>query len=229
VLAVGVPYSGQLQEAGAPVNGTRTITLSIFDSLSDGTLLHTQTEALPVTNGYFHTSLNAPNEVWNGSDRYVEVRVNGGFPLPPRIRIGWVPYAVHSLGPTKTNQLVESYWSSTSRMVSSVTWVRLDSLQIDSPNGGIAMLTHTGSITATSPQNSLYPILLAIGKTPPDGVLGDTSAYPLHSGGKAPMNFTVARSLSPGLNKLYLYAHVLLTGNEYEVQTMNFQAVHLPN
>jgi hypothetical protein len=203
--------------------------LNIFDTggASGGTLLHTQTEDLVVSNGVFHTTLNAPDAVWSGDDRWVELSVNYGPVLNPRVKIGWVPYAIHS--PRLPNQLIERPTGRT-RSVASGAWEKLDSLTITSANGGIAMITHVGAtyFTGTLAGATMYPILLAIGPEAPY-ILFDTQALPNYAGALSPMNFTVFRNLTPGTNKLYLWAQVFVKDQEYQVQTQRLQAIFLPN
>lgn len=92
-----IPYSGQLSESGTLVNGTRAMTFVIYDAASGGSALYTQAEpTVSVMNGVYHVELNAPDTVWNGSDRWLGVSVNGGPELTPRTKIGSVPFAVRA-------------------------------------------------------------------------------------------------------------------------------------
>jgi hypothetical protein len=61
-----------------------------------GSSLYTQAESLVVVNGVYHTCLNVPPEVWDGSVRWLGVSVNSGAELSPRTKIGSVPYTIHS-------------------------------------------------------------------------------------------------------------------------------------
>lgn len=92
-----IPYSGQLSESGTPVNGTRDLTMRIYDVPTGGAALYTESFTVTqVTNGVFHVMLSPPDTVWTGADRWLGVSVNGGSELTPRTKIGSVPYAVRA-------------------------------------------------------------------------------------------------------------------------------------
>lgn len=90
-----VPYSGRLSENSQPVEGTRDITVRIYDVASGGAALYTETfGSVQVSSGVFHVVISPPSNTWSGQDRWVGVSINGGVELAPRTRIGSVPYAL---------------------------------------------------------------------------------------------------------------------------------------
>src|SRR5690606_9458088 len=94
------PFRGHLENGGVPVTTTLTVTVSLYDEASDGTLLWGP-EAHTVTpnGGDFTVLLGSttplPPTVLAGGDAYVEVTV-GATTLTPRQRLGSVAYALRS-------------------------------------------------------------------------------------------------------------------------------------
>ncbi|MBI2984195.1 MAG: hypothetical protein HYY50_01045 [Candidatus Kerfeldbacteria bacterium] len=76
-----VPYSGQLTENGQLVNGTRSFTFRIYPVPAGGSPVYSQDDVLNVVNGVYHVMLNVSTTVWDGSDRWLAISVNGGSPL----------------------------------------------------------------------------------------------------------------------------------------------------
>lgn len=91
-----VPYQGQLQHGGAPVDGAVDMTFSFYASDSGGTAL--ATVALPdvqVSAGAFAVEIGpVPDAVFDSPSLYLAVEVEG-VPLPGRQVIRAVPYAMH--------------------------------------------------------------------------------------------------------------------------------------
>ena len=84
-------FQGYLKESGSPVTGTRDMTFSLYAAPSGGSSLfseaHTGASAVTVSTGVFNatigdlTSGGIPLNLFDGSDRYVEVAV-GATTLP---------------------------------------------------------------------------------------------------------------------------------------------------
>ncbi len=95
VVAQPFTYQGVLRQNGQPVNGTRSISFKLFTAPTDGSQVgSTLTQNVNVQNGLFTVELNFGN-VWDGSDRYLEISV-GSTTLSPRVKINPTPYASYA-------------------------------------------------------------------------------------------------------------------------------------
>lgn len=84
-----VSYQGLYTDNGGPVNGQFSFTFSLFDALSSGTEVWTETKNLDVTDGIFNTQLGdvtaLPVTLFkNGATYWLEVTV-GSTTLTPRV------------------------------------------------------------------------------------------------------------------------------------------------
>ncbi len=214
--AADVPYTGNLFESGTPVNGTRTISLAVYNVASGGSPLYTQAAPLDVSNGVFHTVLVVPDGTWFGGDRWIGVSINGGPELAPRVKY----YAP----PRPGTQFVEH--PSTTRSVTSNAWTKVDSLTITTATPGTAIVSHagtaqwTGSITVTSIGFDISPSL-------PTSLA--TYIYPTQSGTVDPVNFTVMVPLSSGTTTIYFWARLGSAGQSFSLNSARFQALFIPN
>lgn len=97
-FTTGVTYQGQLKQEGVPASGTFPMTFELFDSLTAGVLVGGPLvlPAVSVSNGVFQVELDFGSAVFEGSERFLQVTVNG-LPLSPRQRIAPAPYALHAL------------------------------------------------------------------------------------------------------------------------------------
>lgn len=103
--AQGVPttvnFTGRLTDtAGTPIDGTRSLTLILFDQPTGGA--EVWREAHPgttFTRGLVYLTLGATTPldgaVFDGDDRYLEIVVDGTA-MAPRLPVGSVPYAVRA-------------------------------------------------------------------------------------------------------------------------------------
>jgi len=98
-----INYQGQVTDAsGKPANGNFTMVFSIFDAVTGGTALYTETQNVTVSNGVFNALIGSvipiPQTLFDGSPiRLLEITVNGTV-LTPRRPFGSVPYAFTSRG-----------------------------------------------------------------------------------------------------------------------------------
>lgn len=98
-------YQGNLRDGANPANGSYDLEFKLYDAVSAGNLIGTQTRAaVVVSSGVFAVRLDFPSaSSFPGGDRYLEVAVKpAGSPNPytllsPRQRVGSSPYAVRSL------------------------------------------------------------------------------------------------------------------------------------
>ncbi len=116
VLAAGVAlaneftYQGVLNDGGSPATGLYDLQFKLYDAPMGGNVLATQ-ENLGVTviGGLFTVILNFGSEVFDGSERHIEVCVRpgggGGYTLlEPRNSIGTYPYSINSIRAASADQ-----------------------------------------------------------------------------------------------------------------------------
>jgi hypothetical protein len=74
-------YQGQLRQAGEPFDGTADLRFSLFDASSgSGQIGPTlQSDALPIAEGLFTIDLDFGSNVFDGSERWLEIAVR----VPP--------------------------------------------------------------------------------------------------------------------------------------------------
>ena len=92
-------YQGQLRQSGEPFTGMADLEFLLYDQLSGGTQIgSTQSVAdWPVEDGLFQVELDFGAPAFDGSDRYLEVTVDGA-PLIPRQKVTATPYALLATG-----------------------------------------------------------------------------------------------------------------------------------
>ena len=105
-------YQGRLlDQSGAALNGTHQVTFSIYKQPTGGTVLWSETQKLALASGFYATFLGAVTplpvdfdsavfpagtKVFDGSDLYLGVAVDGTDELTPRQQIGAVVYALRT-------------------------------------------------------------------------------------------------------------------------------------
>lgn len=96
-LAQAFTYQGHLRQSGSPVNANLTITFTLFNHPTNSGPAQVGapiTQNVSVQNGLFTVELNF-GAVWDGSDRWMEIRV-GSTTLSPRVKINPTPYAIRA-------------------------------------------------------------------------------------------------------------------------------------
>ncbi|MEN1728792.1 MAG: hypothetical protein AAGJ52_10185, partial [Pseudomonadota bacterium] len=90
-------YQGELRESGQPFTGTANLQFLLFDQPSGGSQIGSVQNRpnWPVNGGQFQVELDFGLAAFDGSDRYLEVLVNGN-PLTPRQRVTAAPYALRA-------------------------------------------------------------------------------------------------------------------------------------
>ncbi|NKI35444.1 hypothetical protein HFP89_09715 [Wenzhouxiangella sp. XN79A] len=90
-----ITYQGQLRDGGVPVTDTVNLRFQLYDALVGGNPVGSfeQRVGWPVEDGLFQVDLDFGAGVFDGSDRFLEVEVNGA-PLSPRQRVTATPYAL---------------------------------------------------------------------------------------------------------------------------------------
>ncbi len=95
LAAAPITYQGQLQQQDQPFSGTATLEFRLFDSVGGATQIGpVQTrDGVNVQNGVFQVELDFGAGAFDGSARFLEVRVNG-TPLTPRQAVTATPQAL---------------------------------------------------------------------------------------------------------------------------------------
>ncbi len=102
VLSDAFTYQGRLLDGGTPVDGSCNFVFSLWDTLSGGNQLASQTaNGVSVTDGYFAVSLNFGSAHFDGDARYLAISVDcggGATSLTPRVALNATPYALYAVG-----------------------------------------------------------------------------------------------------------------------------------
>ncbi len=95
-----LPYQGYLaRSTGAPVEGSVTMTFSLYDTIDSQVPVWTETLAnVPVADGVFYAYLGQQTDIMqyfgDGTTRYLGIAVNNDPEASPRQSLGSVPYAL---------------------------------------------------------------------------------------------------------------------------------------
>ena len=90
---------GLVLDQGQPVAGETRLTFSMWDAAEAGNRLWTETHDLELVDGYYQVALgrfNALAGVFDGSDRYLGISVDGAAELSPRQPVGSVAYSLQA-------------------------------------------------------------------------------------------------------------------------------------
>jgi len=96
-------YQGRLNHNNQLVNGTCSISVSLWDSVSGGVFINSNTfTSVPVTDGLFNVQLDYGQSAFTGQERWLEtaVRCAGDanyITLSPRTKLTAAPYALYAL------------------------------------------------------------------------------------------------------------------------------------
>ena len=94
----GFTYQGQLLDAGSPANGTFSMEFSLWDEEEDGEQLGAEIPInVGVNDGRFSVGLSFGADTFDGSERWINVKVDG-INLSPRQLITRTPYALQTRG-----------------------------------------------------------------------------------------------------------------------------------
>ena len=96
--AADITYQGQLRNAGDAFTGFADLEFRLYDQLGGGVQVGSTVSrpGWPVEDGLFQIELDFGAGVFDGTDRYIEVRVDG-TPLSPRQPLSAVPVAAFAL------------------------------------------------------------------------------------------------------------------------------------
>ncbi|MGB9593550.1 MAG: hypothetical protein ACPL7R_05385 [Anaerolineae bacterium] len=90
-----IPIQGRLLDAnGNPINGTRTIVMTLYDAVTGGTALCTDSDNVTAVNGLFNAYMDSCTAAdLNGQQVWLGIKVGSDAEMTPRQRIYAVPYA----------------------------------------------------------------------------------------------------------------------------------------
>jgi hypothetical protein len=87
-----------LDNTGAPVPGTPTFVFTIYADAAGTTSLWTETQAITLDSGFFSTTLGSvtalPTGLFNGTTRFLGIKVGADPEMTPRQPLTSVPYAL---------------------------------------------------------------------------------------------------------------------------------------
>jgi hypothetical protein len=92
-------YQGELKESGEPADGAFDMDFALWNALSGGSQVGStiQVDDQPVSEGLFTVELDFGAEVFDGSQRWLEITVEGTT-LAPRQPITHAPYSIQTRG-----------------------------------------------------------------------------------------------------------------------------------
>ncbi len=94
--AAPITYQGTLLDGGSPADGVYDIRFSLGDSPVLGNLLEfIDVDDVVVEDGLFEVELDFDDAHFDGSDRWLSIRVEGTT-LNPRTRLNYVPYSIRA-------------------------------------------------------------------------------------------------------------------------------------
>ena len=106
-----IPIQGRLTDtAGLPINGTRDITMRLYDAMGGGNLICEDTDTVSVVNGLFSTYMDycTPADI-DGTQLYLAILIQGeASEMTPRQPIYITPYAYSLVNGAHIGALVSS-------------------------------------------------------------------------------------------------------------------------
>lgn len=90
-----IPVQGKLTDAsGRPLTGTYNLTFRLYDVISGGAALHSDTHSVKVVNGLFNSEIGGVTSSHiTGQQLYVGIEVESDGEMDPRLPVFAVPYA----------------------------------------------------------------------------------------------------------------------------------------
>lgn len=90
-----ITYQGKLTNAaGSPLTGAYSVTFILYDAVTGGTALSTDTHSVTATNGLFTTPITFSQDFYNGRALWLGIKVGSDPEMTPRQEIQPVPYAL---------------------------------------------------------------------------------------------------------------------------------------
>jgi hypothetical protein len=103
-----INYQGVLTDAaGKSISGSRSIQFSLYNSATGGTAIWDETQTVTVTDGLFNVLLGSvkpvPYTVFNGSDKYLSLKIGSDPEMTPRKRLVSVGYSFRAYDADKVD------------------------------------------------------------------------------------------------------------------------------
>lgn len=177
-----VTEQGRLFAAdGSPVNGSVMLVFSAYSDDTTTTALWTETDTVMVDDGYFSVQLGKttafPSTLWNGTTRFIGLKVGSDAEMTPRQEVVSVPYAIlanDAVGDIHPNSITVG---GTQIIDSLGNWVGPAST-LTGPRGATGAIGPTGVVGATGPSGPVGATGAtgSLGPSGPTGVTGATGA-----------------------------------------------------
>ncbi|HTO92205.1 MAG TPA: hypothetical protein VMJ70_13835 [Candidatus Sulfotelmatobacter sp.] len=179
VAPTGIPYQGRLTDAGgAPVNGAKTLTLTLYNS--GNTVIYQETQNVTVTNGLFSVEIGTGTAVtgtfatinFSTYDLYLGIQVGTDPEMAPKIHFGVVPYAMTA---KDSPGLASNHSTSFTNFPTTGAAVALVGATITVPTAGYIMVIAGGQIYAPAGFSTAMWISEAAGGSFDSNDYGDVS------------------------------------------------------
>ena len=100
--SIQLPFEGFLTDTEElPVNGGVDLDVRLYAGAETETALFEEQHSVLVSGGYVHLLIGSvetlESSIFDGSDLYIGISVDGDDELRPRLRVGYVPFAVRAL------------------------------------------------------------------------------------------------------------------------------------
>lgn len=128
-------YQGKLNDRqGNPINGSRTVTITIYDAADGGNILWTDTQSLNILNGILNVELGSPanpisESTFVSNNTYLGIKVGSDSEMTPRQKITSSAFAIKSpwrLKPLNAMDLTDN----TTQSTTSTNYVTVRTLSI---------------------------------------------------------------------------------------------------
>jgi hypothetical protein len=147
-----LPVQGHLVDTqGQPLTGTHQLLLMLFDSEAGTQPLHAETHsAVEFRNGQFYAPFGAGGDAnpdsgtgvtldlsifFTHTDYWLEIQVDGGTPIQPRLKLGSVPYLGFSMNCTDAQTLSGKAASDFALASHSLSWGSVTGIPADIADG----------------------------------------------------------------------------------------------
>lgn len=193
-------HQGRLFDAsGKPINDTIEVQFAIYDLAAAPTPIWQETHSITFEDGYFSASLGEttpfPTNVFDGTTRYLGVKVGADAEMAPRSPIQSVPYALLAGDVTgdihPTSVSIAGYGQVIDK---DGNWLGVPQIGPTGPTGAIGPTGPDGAIGATGPQGE-QGIEGPVGPMGPPGEIGP-------AGPTGPMGPGTVQSVTAGTGLL---------------------------
>ncbi|MBL0057561.1 MAG: hypothetical protein IPP35_00150 [Elusimicrobia bacterium] len=179
-----INYQGKLTDnAGNPFNGNRNISFSICSAPTRGCSYSDGSRVVPVTNGVFNAMIGEitaiPSNLFDGSEKFVEITVNGAV-FSPRQKLVSAPYALAvaagAVGLTEINRtdLDSRYLDASNLLSGTVPNALLDSSSVTLKGNTVNVANGLVQLNGSN-QASIGGGLILNGGTPLKGYLSTST------------------------------------------------------